>query len=48
VDWDGRTAARRREAVTQEHGMGETSFRGDLVFLGERASGTSRPSFWTS
>jgi hypothetical protein len=30
---DGRT---RREAATHERGMGETSFRGDLVFLGER------------
>jgi hypothetical protein len=30
--WDDRTAAQCREATTHEHGVGETSFRGDLIF----------------
>jgi hypothetical protein len=36
VDWDGWMGAQRREAVAHERGMGETSFRGDLVVLDER------------
>jgi hypothetical protein len=36
VDWDGWMGAQRREAATHERGMGEMSFRGDLVLLGER------------
>jgi hypothetical protein len=32
ADWDGRTAARHRDATTHKCGVGETSFHGDLIF----------------
>ena len=34
VDWDGRTSAHGAvKAATHERGVGETSFRGDLIFF---------------
>jgi hypothetical protein len=37
VDYDGSMAAQHHEATTHERGVGEMSFRGDLIFLlGER------------
>jgi hypothetical protein len=36
ADWDSQMAARRHEAATHKHRMGETSFPWGFVFLGKQ------------